>query len=170
MKILFKIVFVLIASIFLFGCNHNHKYFEKVQLMTADDYHASAIIKQLRNRGVDVFVSNDKKNNSKIELFIYANDIFNENSANFNPAAYALLDTIVNLFEFYEEEVVQVVCNQSGVASETKSSALALARAHQIVDYLWEEDIDASFIYADKSNQIPKGYVKISFQNYRRQI
>jgi len=136
--------------------------------MTENDYKATQLIRVLQADGVQTFLSGDYTRNGTIRLFIAGDNIFNQNSANFKARAFSVLDKVVLLLGLYDEEVVEVRGSAGRISSGTVyGRSLALARAHQVVKYLWSQDIDASFVYVDdKFAQVD--FIEIIFKKYKQ--
>ena len=155
--------------------NYSRTHYEKVRLMTAADYKAAQIIGQLQKHNVQVFSDKNNAVNANndalgvTQIFINNDIIFNKNSANFNANARNVLDNMVALLNCYEEDVVKIQGSVSGAASSDTmyKNALMMDRAHKVAQYLWSQDVNATFLYA-MSNTIPHDHVAITFQRFRR--
>lgn len=163
-----------VACLFLCqGCSHSRVFYEKVAVMTPADYNAMKIIKQLEKENVQVtFLPKESKDSlGTVKVTIAASDIFNDNSANFNSKALVVLNKVVILLSYYEEDVVRIkgginMNYLNGFRSDKKFiDALVLERAHKISQYLWEQSNSASFVYAI-NNSLPKDTLTIIFEKF----
>jgi outer membrane protein OmpA-like peptidoglycan-associated protein len=77
---------------------------------------------------------------------------FRDNSANFTNDAYRALDLILSLCSYYETSSVSVMGYSKDYADYELGKALAIERAHRVVNYLWRSGINANFVYADGRN------------------
>jgi hypothetical protein len=156
----------LCVVLFLFGCSHDR--YEKVRLMSKDDYGAAMVEGNLEKSGVHVFVNDNNGCDRKVDLFIPINIVFNDGSANLNYGVTDILDNMVAFFGFYEEEVVSVGSHGRDGFAPTKQRGLDRGRAGVIIDRLLDYGVDARIVHVSDDEKVPSGYVRVSSRLYNR--
>lgn len=163
---------LMLCGMFCNGCAlEKPGYYEKVKLMTKEDYQSIGLVNDLKEVGVKVlFHGNNFSKKSLVQIFISESSLFNAGSANFNEQANKIMDRVVMLMNCYEKDTILVRGNVQTTSFDDNAKrytkVLTLARAHRIVQYLWSQDIDGTLAYADNDATLPE-YIEISFQKLK---
>jgi outer membrane protein OmpA-like peptidoglycan-associated protein len=151
----FKILIILCALL-LAACANNNISYTTAATLQSDAAHIKLLKNQITSTRATIVETKDT-----VLLVLPDVAFFNPDSANLQNDAYYSLDKIVDLFGYYEKSVVQVVGFTGSHNAPHIKKVLAAARAQKIAQYLWNNGIDANFIYADGQDQAVTSYGRI---------
>ena len=100
-------------------------------------------ISRLQSNGIQIFQVGDR-----VTLVIPTDPAFINNTPASNPSYYPILNRIALLLRDYEKVSVKVAGYTDNQGCSDRNVALSRARARRITDYLWEQGVDARFMYA----------------------
>lgn len=161
-----SILFLILSFLTLAACVR-HPYYEQFHVVKKDTYCANQQIQLLqKSSGAKVFRNPET---AMLMVDIPTNNIFLPHSANFTDSAYKTLDYVVNILNCYEEEDVKVTGNIMPGKNWNDKLTLALAKeqAHQVYNYLWTQNINASLTYAT-GKITSQNFIEITFKKYWR--
>jgi outer membrane protein OmpA-like peptidoglycan-associated protein len=145
MKALKIIIFITLTTL-LVGCYSNVVY------QTDSEIQKPQAQIKLLNEQLAAYDVRIIQNSDSMVLVLPNKTLFNSKSANFTKAAYKILDLIFDLTSYYEKSVISVMGFTKANSVDALDTAVAIERAHKVVQYLWRSGIDASFMYADGTN------------------
>jgi outer membrane protein OmpA-like peptidoglycan-associated protein len=140
-----KILFVLILIGLVAGCASTEEDEALVAAnLQSEQAHIALLNKKIAAHGINVI-----QNDTAMMIILPCARTFNPSSANFSREAYDSLSLVAELVSRYDPSVVEV----SGFTDYRKCCAmqkvLAERRGQVVAKYLWDHDINASFIYAE---------------------
>lgn len=158
---------IFIYALLLAGCSVKEGENSIAEGLQSNQARIMVLNKKIAASGVEVIESDDS-----MMLILPCKRIFNPASANLSKEAHSTMGLIIDLLAFYEMSVVEV----SGFADSRDVNpirkVLSQERAHVVAKYLWDNGVDANFVYAEghdaKVVRLGKGiitdYVIINFR------
>lgn len=168
MKLLNKLKIILvILTVIIAACSSDAPKDHVATKLQSEAAHITLLNKKIMSYGVKIWHSDDS-----MVLLLPIKRFFNPASANFSSDAYYCLDEIIELLTYYEIAVVRVSGYADCMDQNPMRKVLAEEQAHRVVKYLWDNGIDASFVYSEGHDatviRLGKGvisdYVVISFR------
>lgn len=135
-----KTVILVLLTAELFGCSSvasNHRTY-------LQENNIALYSQKLSEHNVHVF-----HQSNGVILVLPKKGFFIDGSANFTDAAYDVLELIFDLLSYYEESSIAITGYTRDIYDQGVSKALAVERAHRIMQYLWRAGVNSKFIYAD---------------------
>lgn len=133
-------------------------------------------IKHLRRSGIQIIQAGQM-----MTLVFPSDEVFNPDSANFNPEYRQVLECAARFIRSYDKVTVSVMgySDDMMLGPNGRKQALTTLQAQQLKDFLWRQGINARLVYAKgkgsedpvASNVLPYGQsvnrrVEVSFQFY----
>jgi len=97
----------------------------------------------LESHGANVMILGDQ-----IKIVLSANDLFQQNSANFRASAPSALNAVSHFVSQYQNRQVMVSAFTDPSESSSTSLALTTAQADAIARWLWQSGINTRLLYA----------------------
>jgi outer membrane protein OmpA-like peptidoglycan-associated protein len=154
-----KIIVCVVLGAFLFGCAKT--IYQADSTIQTPQAQISLLNKRLNSYNVRIIHDMDS-----MFMFLPNKTFFNSNSANFTDEAYRALDLVAELTRSYEKSVISVVGFTEDSFADAISKTMAAERAHKVVQYLWKQEIDASFVYANGKSMHMIGSGKLDLNDY----
>lgn len=138
-------IFIITSIVALVGCS-NHAPGVSLQggRNCIDNRQANFLSAELHKHGAKVFDREDY-----LEIVLYCNEIFNLNSVNLNSKANVLLSLVDRVVSCYRDPTISVTVFFKESSDYSFSKGLSMARAENILRYLWKKGIDSNFVYSD---------------------
>lgn len=140
-----KIFLILVGLAFLPNCSPKVEQSSEVphKVDGALDGIAIAMQQQFNENGIRVITMGQN-----YLVSIPSNMLFYEESPRIRWNSYALLNKIVCYLQEFRKVSVNVAAFSSKCVSSKRERALTLARARAVSKYLWSQDIDSRFVFA----------------------
>ncbi len=137
------------------------------QRVGVSDKHTFELAKGLEQKGVQILsVGQDYR------VIIPYEKLYNYSSPKIRWGSYVLLNAVVEYLKQFRKVSLKVSAYSEG-ENKRQAAALSYARARNLVNYLWDQDIDARLVYMqahsihrDRAGRAPiHATVEISFRN-----
>lgn len=129
--------------VMLVACTHQPKPVPFVNPIQQRLLQIQATTKQLESQGVQVV-----RIGESMRIIISSDQIFNSQSPNLQPHAYAVLNTVAQLMALYETTYASVSGFTDNEGLQQRNIALSRRQAEVVANYLWSRGVNVRFLRA----------------------